>query len=67
MSSILADQYSPRLCMSPNAGGGVVAGSQPLSTAVHMEPKKLWRPNYVFNLWSLITVSGMRINGYVID
>ncbi len=25
--------------MSPNAGGGGVAGSQPMSTAVHMEPK----------------------------
>jgi len=25
--------------MSPFAGGGWVAGSQPMSTAVHMEPK----------------------------
>ncbi len=36
MSSILADQKRP----SPNAGGGGgVAGPQPMSTAVHMEPK----------------------------
>jgi hypothetical protein len=35
MSSILADQ------MSPNAGGGKkVTGSQPVSTAVNMEPKQ---------------------------
>jgi hypothetical protein len=35
--------------MSPNAGeGGDVAGSQPMSTAAHMEPK-LWRSNSIFN------------------
>ncbi len=33
-SSILADQY-----MSPNGGGGGGSGSEPISTAVHMEPK----------------------------
>ena len=39
MSSILADQQRPSY-MSPNAGGGGgVAGSQPMRTAVHMEPK----------------------------
>jgi hypothetical protein len=40
MSSILAYKHS---FMSPNAGewggGGGVAGSQPIRTAVHMEPK----------------------------
>jgi hypothetical protein len=32
-------------------GGGGVAGSQPMSTAVHMGPKKLRRSNAIFNLW----------------
>ncbi len=39
--------------MSPNAGGrggGGVAGSQPMSTAVHRSPNKLWRYNSIFNL-----------------
>jgi hypothetical protein len=38
--------------MSPNAGGkGVVAGSQPMNTAVvHRSPNKLWRSNPIFNL-----------------
>jgi hypothetical protein len=35
MSSILADQM-PKM---RGEGGGVVAGSQPMSTAVHTEPK----------------------------
>jgi hypothetical protein len=35
--------------MSPNAGGrgGGVAGSQPVSTAVHRSPNKLWRYNSI--------------------
>jgi hypothetical protein len=38
--------------MSPNAGGvGGVAGFQPMSTAVHRSPNKLWRSNSIFNLW----------------
>ncbi len=38
-------------CMSPNAGKGV-AGSQPMSTAVHIELKKaLWRSNSIFHVW----------------
>jgi hypothetical protein len=53
MSSILADrQYRPRI--EPKCGRlGVVAvaGSQPMSTAVHMEPK-LWRSNSIFNYGS---------------
>ncbi len=28
-----------------------VAGSQPMSTAVHRSPNKLWRSNTIFNLW----------------
>jgi hypothetical protein len=39
---------------SPNAGGGGrggVAGSQPMSTAVHSSPNKLWRSNSILNLW----------------
>jgi hypothetical protein len=35
----------------PKSGGrGVVAGSQPMSTAVHRSPNKLWRSNSIFNL-----------------
>ncbi len=37
MSSISADQIEPSY-MSPNAGKGA-AGSQPMSTAVHIKPK----------------------------
>jgi hypothetical protein len=32
-------------------GEGGVAGSQPMSTAVHRSPNKLWRSNSIFNLW----------------
>jgi hypothetical protein len=39
MSSILARPIAPSY-VSPNAGGRGVAGSQPMSTAVHMEPKQ---------------------------
>jgi hypothetical protein len=39
--------------MSPNAGAwrGVIAGSQPMSTAVHRSPDTLWRFNSTFILW----------------
>jgi hypothetical protein len=30
---------------------GGVTGSQPLNTAVHRSPNKLWRSNSIFNLW----------------
>jgi hypothetical protein len=30
--------------------GGGVAGSQPMRTAVHRSPNKLWRSNSIFNL-----------------
>jgi hypothetical protein len=42
--------------MSPNAGGGGgggVAGSQPMSTAVHRNPNKLVTSNFIFNLMVL--------------
>ncbi len=35
--------------MSPNAGGGGVARYQPMSTAGHRSPNKLWRSNSIFN------------------
>jgi hypothetical protein len=31
---------------------GEVAGSQPMSTAVHRSPKKIWISNVIFNLWA---------------
>ncbi len=37
--------------MSPIAGGWGIAGSQPMSSAVHRSPNKLWRSNSIFNLW----------------
>ncbi len=40
------------LVYEPECGGsGGVAGSQPMSTAVHRSPNKLWRSNSIFNLW----------------
>jgi hypothetical protein len=30
---------------------GGVAGPQPMSTVLPYTPKKLWRPNSIFNLW----------------
>ncbi len=39
MSSILADHAIAPSYLSPKCGGEGVAGSQPMSTAVHMEPK----------------------------
>jgi hypothetical protein len=36
--------------MSPNEGEGGVAGSQPMSTAVHRSLHKLWISNSIFNL-----------------
>jgi hypothetical protein len=32
-------------------GEGGVAGSQPMSTAVHISPNKLNRSNFIINLW----------------
>ncbi len=31
-------------------GGGEVAGSQLMNTAVHRSPNELWRSNFIFNL-----------------
>ncbi len=50
--------------MSPNGGGGRggVAGSQPMSTAVHRSPKKLLRYNSIFNLWdNLLTIGNIAL------
>jgi hypothetical protein len=38
--------------------GGGVAGSQPMSTAVHMGPNKLRRSNAIFNLWMSLRDGG---------
>jgi hypothetical protein len=39
------------LVFEPKCGGrGRIAGSQPISTAVHKSPNKLWRSNSIFNL-----------------
>ncbi len=48
--SILADHsvIAPSF-MSPNAGGREFAESQPVITAVHRSPNKLWRSNCTFN------------------
>ncbi len=41
--------------MSPNAGGGGVAGPQPMSIAVYRSPNKLWRSKSIFNLWDPVS------------
>ncbi len=42
---------SSALVFEPKCGGrGGVAGPQPMNTAVHRSPNKLWRSNSVFNL-----------------
>ncbi len=38
--------YEPK-----RVGRGLVAGSRPMSTAVHRSPNKLWRSISIFNLW----------------
>ncbi len=48
------------LVYEPICGGrGGLAGSQPMSTAVHRSPNKLWRSNSVFNLWVLTNPSNI--------
>ncbi len=42
-------------------GGEGVAGSQPMSTAVHRRPNKLWRSNSIFNLCIKIFYSKLSI------
>jgi hypothetical protein len=46
---------TPSYTYEPKRGGrggvGCVAGSQPMSTAIHWSPNKLWRSNSIFNLW----------------
>jgi hypothetical protein len=50
--SILADQVRPRLRAQMLERGELrgLSGSQPMSTAVHRSPNKLWRSNSIFNL-----------------
>ncbi len=43
--------YEPK-CGGDGGEGG--AGSQPMSTAVHRSPNKLWRSNYIFNLGCIL-------------
>jgi hypothetical protein len=46
------------LVYEPKCGGrGGVAGSQPMSTAVHRSPNKLWRSHSIFNLY-IVTIGG---------
>jgi hypothetical protein len=43
------------LVYEPECGGGGrggVAGSQPMSTAVHRKPNKLWRSNSIFKTYA---------------
>ncbi len=47
MSAILADHE-----LKCGGRGGGVVGSQPMSTAAHKRPSKLWRSNSIFNLFS---------------
>jgi hypothetical protein len=42
------------LVYEPKCGGGGgcgVSGVRPMGTAVHRSPNKLWRSNFIFNLW----------------
>ncbi len=59
--SVLVRGLQKRCCLSwlttnsalvnePKCGEGGVAGCQPMSTAVHRSPNKLWRSNSVINL-----------------
>jgi hypothetical protein len=41
-------------------GGEGVPGSQPMSTAVHMSPNKVWRSNSLFNLWEKTNICRCR-------
>ncbi len=59
MSSILADQYRPRI-WAQRGGGGRVAGPKPMSTGVcTWSPYKLWRSNSIFNLWGTYMRNGI--------
>ncbi len=46
MSSILTDQYGPRIWAQM-----LREGSQPISTAVQRSPNTLGRSNSIFNIW----------------
>jgi hypothetical protein len=55
MSSIVAYQsslvYEPKFFFGGGERERGVAGSRPMSAAVHRSPNKLWRSNSIFNLW----------------
>ncbi len=53
MSSILADQWSPRIWAQMLGGGGLRGLSPWVCTAVHRSLNKLWRSNSIFNLCSV--------------
>ncbi len=55
MSSILAYQQRLLHIWIQMRGGGEVAGSQPMSTAVHRSPDKLWRFNSIRHLCEFIS------------
>ncbi len=63
MSSILTDQKRPRIWAQMRGEGGI-AGSQPMSTAVHRSPNKLWRSNSIINLCCYNCHSCSRFNPY---
>ena len=47
----------------PKCGGrGGVAGSQPMSTAEHRSPNKLWRSNSIFNLCAFSSLLSKDLN-----
>jgi hypothetical protein len=52
--------------MSPNAGEGGVAGSQPKSTVVHRSPNQLWRSNSIPLVGQVSKVHYIRIKSEVV-
>ncbi len=56
MSSFLAEHLRPCIWAQMRREGGI-AGSQPISTAVHSSPNTHWRSNSIFNPFISITPS----------
>jgi hypothetical protein len=62
--SWLTNSALPRI--SPNAGeGGELKGSQPMSTAVHKSPNKLWRSNSILNLCKYKNLAYLHIQEFL--
>ncbi len=63
----LSQSTNSPLVYEPECGGrGGVAGSQPMSTAVHRSPNELWCSNFIINLWVKILKTYfvyMQVNG----